>query len=436
VGDAVIDLGEVPAPGRERTPVVAVTTRRPVPYRAVLGGLAALLVAMSTGAAHRGPPPPPTVIDARLGDTMIVGVDRMFVVGGGPAAAHWKIISEYALPDGDLVSRTQVALPGAVFDVASAGNVLLVSYQADTAGAEATVALVPGGDRALWRRPSRLLAVSAPDGLVLLRENSPDLGGVDWHGIDLATGAVRWSLRQPVRGFTTTADAPDGFPRRLVSATDTGELEVRDTATGAVLATAAVPVRRRPAGADVPVWSTGDLVLVGTLDGTTAYTLPGLTERWRSPVDLAGRWVQEGCAAICALSWQGGLRVLDRATGRELWADDRWNYVDQIGPDLVATDNTGAGRSPGVSVVDPGTGRLRGTLGAWQPVGGRLPDGTVHGVREELADDTIWYARLDPRTLSVRVLGRAERVSGDCRITAHVLVCRRIDATVGIWRLK
>jgi hypothetical protein len=281
-----------------------------------------------------------------------------------------------------------------------------------------------------------VLAVSPPDGLVVLRENSPQAGSLDWYGVDLVTGAVRWSLRQPARGFTTPADVVDGFPRRLVSATDTGDLEIRDTVTGAVTATATVPVRSQQPGADVPVWPTGDLVLVGAPGGTTAYALPDLTERWRSPADLAGRWVQDGCAAICSLNWQGGLRMLDRATGRELWTDERWNYVEQIGRYLVASENTGPQRSPGVAVLDPGSGRVLGDFGTWRPIGDRRPDGTVYGLREDGADDTVWYARLDPESLAVRVLGRADRISGDCRATADVLVCRRIDASVGIWQLK
>ena len=435
----MIDLGEVPADGQEPAPVAG-GTRRPVPYRALLGGLAAVLILTLTGSAHRGPPTPPTVIAARLGDSMFVGADRVFLVGdapGGPTTAvQSRTVSEYGLPGGDLLSNTTVAVSGAVFDVVSAGRIVLVSYQVDTVGAEATVALVAGGDRALWRRPSRVVAVSPADGLVLLRENSPDYGDLDWHGIDLATGAVRWTLRQPARGFIVPADYIDGFPRRMVSATETGALEVRDTVTGAVTAAATVPVRRGPVGSDVPIWPAGDLILVGAPGGTTAYTMPGLVERWRSPADLAGRWVQEHCTAICSLSWQGGVRVLDRATGRELWADERWNYVDQVGRYLVASDNTGMNRSPGVVVVDPATGRVSGGFGSWYPAGDRQADGTIHGVHADEGNDLLWYARLDPGTSAVRVLGRAERISGDCRMTAEALVCRRIDATVGIWRLK
>jgi outer membrane protein assembly factor BamB len=436
VGGVLIDLGDL-SPGRQRVRPAG-RRRRPARYRAVLAGLAVVLVGLLTGAAHRGPPAPPTVIDARLGDQMFVGEDELFVVSGGleplTSAVRKKVVSAYRLPSGELLSRTTVAVSGAIFDVVAAGTILLISYQVDTIGAEATVALAEGTDRALWRQPSRMLAVSEPDGLVLLRENSPQFGDLTWSGVDLRTGAVRWSL-QPVRGYTR--DFVDGFPRLVVTATDAGDLEVRDAATGAVTATAKAPVRPRQAGADVPVWPTDDLVLVGAPVGTTAYALPTLAERWHSDVDLAGRWVQSTCTSvICSLSWRGGLRVLDPATGRELWSSDRWNFADQVGPYLLASDNGVTGSVPTVSVVDPLTGRIRGTFGSWHTVGEGRADGTLIGLREDLARDTIWYARLDPATLAVRLLGRAARVSGDCHATADVLVCRRIDASVGVWQLK
>ena len=439
MGDVLIDLGEL-SRERQRTRPVA-RRRRPASYRAALAGLGIVLVALLTGGAHRGPPVPPTVIDARLGDQMFVGDGRLFVVSPGSAlpgsAVRNKIISGYALPSGELISRTTVAVSGAIFDVTAAGPVVLVSYQVDTAGVEATVALTEGTDRALWRRSSRMLSVSERNGLVLLHENSPQFGSLNWSGVDLYTGAQRWSLQQPVRGFTTGADFVDGFPRFLVTATDAGDLEVRDAITGAVTATAKAPVRPQQAGADVPVWPTDDLVLVGAPRGTTAYELPTLVERWHSDAELAGRWVQSSCAAaICSLSWRGGLRVLDPATGRERWFSDRWNFADQIGPYLLASDNVVTGSAATVSVVDPVTGRVRGTFGAWHTIGKARPNGTVIGLRQDLSRDTVWYAQLDPATLAVHLLGRAEHVSGDCQTTDDVLVCRRIDARVGVWRLK
>ena len=57
------------------------------------------------------------------------------------------------------------------------------------------------------------------------------------------------------------------------------------------------------------------------------------------------------------------------------------------------------------------------------------------GVRQHPGDDVVWFASLNPATLAVRVLGSAERVSGDCQITPNLLICRRLDASVGIWKL-
>jgi hypothetical protein len=69
-------------------------------------------------------------------------------------------------------------------------------------------------------------------------------------------------------------------------------------------------------------------------------------------------------------------------------------------------------------------------------VGAARADGMVVGLHEQPLDDTVFYAELDPANRGVRVLGSAVDVSGDCQTTDEVLVCRRIDASVGIWALK
>jgi len=440
VGDVLIDLGEIAPRGRQET-APATARRRPLSYRAALAALTLLLIAPLTASVHRTPPVPPVTVEARLGDMTYVTGDRLFVVSAGPGpfatAVQTKIVSEYGLPGGDLLSRTTVAVFGAIFNVAAAGSVILVSYQVDTLGADATVALTAGTDRALWRLPSRLLAVSEADGLVLLRENSPQYGRLSWQGVDLMTGNVRWSMQQPVRGFTTEAGYTEGFPQMLVTATTGGDIEVRDTISGAVTAKAKVPVRHQQTGTDVPVWPAGDLVLVGAPEGTTAYTLPGLVQRWHSSADLAGRWVQPDCVTlICSLNWQGGVLALDRVTGTQRWADPRWNYADQAGQYLLASENSGGRRDPVVVVLDPADGRVLGDFGPWHTIGPARPDGLVFGLHEQVLDDTVFYAVLDPATRGVRVLGAAADVSGDCQTTGEVLVCRRIDASVAIWQLK
>jgi hypothetical protein len=204
-----------------------------------------------------------------------------------------------------------------------------------------------------------------------------------------------------------------------------------------VTARTTIPVPADWARRGIALWPDGDLVLVGDHTGATAYALPGLTPRWRAPVDLYSSFVGSGCGtAVCLFSPRGRqIVVLDRATGRRLWSADRWAYGERIGPYLLAFGGEGSAQEQRLDVVDLATGRVLGGFGPWQIAGEPLPDGTVLGMREEPAADTYWIARLDPRTRATLIIGTARQVSGDCGTTAGVLVCRRLDASVGIWRL-
>jgi hypothetical protein len=441
VSNVLIDLGELTPDGARRSRPVG-SRRRPRPYRSVLAVLAAVLVASLSGAVRRGPPDPPRVVAARLGDTMYVGTDRFYVVSAGPEPAapviQKKIISAYGLPAGNLLSQTTVSVSGVIFDVTSVDHTILVSYQVDGGGAEATVALAAGTPSVLWRRPARLLGVSASDGLVLLRENSADVDDLHWYGIDLASGDTRWQLEQPVHGYITETGFVAGFPRSLVTVDSGGRLDVRATATGAITASTTIAVPADWAKLGIALWPDGDLVLVGDHISTTAYALPDLAERWHSAVDLYTSYVGPSCGdAVCFFSPRDdGMRVLDRVTGRDRWSSNRWSYADQVGPYLLAGADGTAGSNQALDVVDTDTGRVRGDFGAWQRIGEPLPDGTVVGLRQQLGDDVVAYARLDPANLSTRVIGVAEHVSGDCQTTTDVLICRRTDASVGIWRLQ
>jgi hypothetical protein len=441
VGDVVIDLGELPSGGHQ--PVGAVAGAAPPrPYRTVLAAITIVLSAMLAGAAHVNPPAPPLIIPARLGDTTFVVGDRLFLVSAGPALAGGpvqnKIISTYALPAGTLLSLTTVAVAGAIYDVTAVGDTVLVSYQADSFGAVRTVALAAGTDRAMWRRPARLLGISPSGGLALLREKLPQFGPLHWYGIDLASGDIRWALEQPVDGYTTETGYVDGFPRWLVTVNLGGRLEVRDTTTGTVTAARTIAVPADWATHGIAFWPDGDLVLAGDHADATAYSLPDLTERWHAAVDLYLSYTGPGCGdVVCLFSPRGtGVRVLDRATGRERWASDRWAYGDRLGPYLIVGGGDGTQQSPTLSVVDTLTGRVRGDFGRWEGVGPAAPGGGFIGMREQPADNLVWYARLDPATLRARVLGAANHVSGQCQTATDVLICRRMDATVGIWRLS
>ncbi|MEV4702589.1 hypothetical protein [Actinoplanes sp. NPDC049316] len=437
MGDVVIDLGDLhdqqpspPAPVR----------RRPFPFRAALAVAGAVLLLLVSGSVPRLPPATPTILPARLGDTMFVEKDRLHLVSapavGWVTAEQSRVVSTYALPEGTLLSRTTATVTGGVLSVTEAGGAILVSYQVDTLGSEATVAVEAGTDRARWRVPARLLSVSRDGDVALLRENTPQSGHLDWYGVDLTTGRNRWVLRQPILGYTTEAGYADGFPGRLVTATVTGHLEARDTVTGRVTATLDVPAPPTWSRRGITVWPAGDLVLVGGLGGVTAYALGDLRERWRNNLDLSGRWVQPECAgAICLFGYRGGVQVIDALTGAFRWSSDRWTSAEPTGRYLLVTGGEGLEARYPLAVVDPVTGEVHGDFGAWRSAGEVRPDGTVIGLRQRIGDDVVWYAALDPGTLTVRVLGKATGVSGDCQGAGAVLVCRRLDASVGIWPL-
>jgi hypothetical protein len=358
------------------------------------------------------------------------------VVTPRPEQTETKIVRSYSLPAGKLLSVTTVAaVTGPIHDVTAVAGTVFMAYQLDAFGTLATVAVTAGTDRELWRRNAQVVAVSRPDRLVLLRENHFEAGALHWYGVDLGSGALRWTLTQPVDGYIAETDDTDGFPRRLVSLDVSGRLVVRDSTTSAVVAATRIPVPADWARNGVALWPDRDLILVGDHTTAIAYTLSGLTERWRAPVDLYTSYVGSDCGTVLCLFSPGGtgIQVLDRATGRTRWASTRWSYADQLGPYLVV-HRDGVTAAP-LEIVDSATGRVRSDLRPWDTVGPVRPDGGLVALRVEPFTGLAWYGVVDRTGRSVRLLGRAERILGDCQTSPDVLVCRLQDASLGLWRL-
>jgi hypothetical protein len=442
VTNVLIDLGEVP--GHRDEPAAGAMPRAPVPYRLMLAALSIVLVALLAGSVHRQRPAPPTVIAGRLSDVTFVHGDRLFLVTAGPqlltADVQNKIVSAYALPGGKLLSRTTVEVSGAIFDVSQADGTLLVSYQVDASGKQATAAVAEGSDRARWRRPAGLVGVSAADGLALLVTDYGRPGEARWSGVDVVTGDERWTVRQPADGYIAPTGYPAGnavgFPSSLVTVTSAGRLDVRETRTGRITAATAVPAIDLTGNASI--WPFADLVLIGAGSaGVTAYGLADLGRRWHSGVDLSLSWMLADCGAvICAFRPQRGMTALDPATGRELWTSDRWAYAEPSGRYLVTTVNEQSVDEPQLWVLDPVSGRIRGDLGKWNGLPTADQTTLTYGMREAGAEYVVWYGVLDPAKLDVRILGSAQRVSNDCQVSAGALICRLVDASVAVWRLR
>jgi hypothetical protein len=424
----VIDLGELPRELRE-APAATV----PVPWRAMLGALSIVLVALLSGAAHHAPPRPPAVIAARLSDTTFVVRDRLFVVGLGAAdtsgRARTRVISGYRLPDARPAGRTEVTVAGTVVGVEQSGATLLVAYQLDAGGTQAVLAQTAGTDRPLWRREGRLAGVATADGLVLINDDHGE------EAVDVLTGTVRWAVPRPADGFIAEAGRPGAYPDWLILVTDSGRLETWDSRTGRRLGAAAVPaLAGRATGL---IWPVGDIFLVDTGGGGfDGYRLPGLQRVWHTTADLSQSWMQTDCGTlICTFRQQRGMTALDPATGRQLWRSDRWVYAEPYGKYLLATSGQEDGDVPPVWVLDPATGRVVGDFGPWQGLGPDGDTGLLYGKRDAERGYQLWYGVLDPATRRIRLLGSADRVSGGCETSAGAMICRLVDASVAVWRL-
>jgi outer membrane protein assembly factor BamB len=428
LGHSVIDLGEVPATGRSAaTPA----SRPPVPYRAVLGALSPVLVALLAGAELRPPPRPPTVIPAHLADATYLAGDRLFVVGAGVLdngdAVTDREISTYALPDAELIARATVPVPGAVIQVQQVGGTLLVGYQLNDSGTAGVVATAAGTGRRLWQRTARLIATA--DGIALLSDDHAAFA------VDLATGALRWRVPRPAGGYLVEAGPEGNYPRWLVLVTDAGPTETRDAHTGRLLARRTLPA---PDGwANRLIWPAGDLLLVDAGGaGFDGYRLPSLERVWRTTADLSQSWMLSECGvALCIYRQQSGVTALDPATGRQLWTSERWADATPVGNFLVATPIDQDLGGPKLWVLDPATGQILGNFGDWQGVG-PAGDGLIYGKLDVRGTNDMWYGVLDPATRRVRILGRADRVSGGCESGTRVMICRLVDASVAVWRLE
>ncbi len=436
--DVVIDLGELPHGTQER---VRPTARPPLPVRPVMVAAAIVLLAMLTGAVRTPAPSGPAIIPAQLGDTTFTARDRYFVVTPADQRAtsrlQNKIISMYALPDANLLFRTPVTVSGAIIQVDAIGDVVLVSQQVDTVGGQATTAVAAATGRLLWRHSSRLIGASPSGRLALLLDTSSGAGPLRWYGVDPASGVTLWSQEEPVTGSTDLAYGSGDTPARLVTATVAGELTVRDPETGAVTASAVVPAPPEWRLRGLNIWIVDDLVLLGGREGITAYDLTDLRARWESPFDLTQVFVLPVCGdAICLFGRFGGLKVIDPATGLLRWGTEEWASARRVGPYLLASGNEQPEGEEPLVVLDSRSGNRHGSFGVWFPVGNPLPDGRIIGVRELPAEQRVWFAALDPGTLTVRVLGVADGVTGDCDVTSDVLICRRLDSSVGVWRLS
>jgi outer membrane protein assembly factor BamB len=422
----IIDLGELRGDVTPDPPA-----RRPRPAGRPLRSLLVLAVALLTlaGAAPASERVAVTVPAGPAAAAFVTG-DRVYVVhppdqrrGEAGRFVAYRV-------DGAGRARVRWRTPLPIDGVARAvwerdGVVLLVARTADDSGWE-TVALDAGSGRVGWRQSG--MAVPVGDGVLF--QATGENGEAPTRGVDPSTGRTLW----------TVAGAPDLLQLslgpagvgRLVRMSPSGAVEVYDAASGVRLA--ARPLRLDPLPDGPGITLAAGLLLVTRADGdtVTGYDLDTLDPRWTASLPLLG--YAESCGhLLCLMRQNGGMRVLDPATGVTRWTDDRWAAaLGAAGGRLLVARETAAGSR--LAVVEEATGRLVGDLGGWALVPQVEDDGPLIGVRPGPDGRLLLAAELDLAAARARVRDAIPGATGDCRASTALLVCRRADG-IGLRRL-
>ncbi|MFJ8577740.1 PQQ-binding-like beta-propeller repeat protein [Micromonospora sp. NPDC093277] len=359
----------------------------------------------------------------------LVLADRLVVAAGGPgtAGAGERFVKGYRLPDGAPVWRFDPPTGEDVLGVwAVAGLLLVASSPAASYHDARTVALDPRTGAARWRQPGYPTPTQA-GGLVLETPAADGVGAI--RAVDPATGTARWSLALPgnrvVYGF-----GDRGVTAIMLFAGD-GLVEVHDVDSGALRRAG-----RLPTAVDRPqrlALVLGDLLLLGDSSGTvTAYGLDRLDRRWTIPLPPQD-WFLNCAEVICVSGRSAGLRVYDPATGRPRWHNDQWRDAFSVDGRLVVA--AGDWRAEELAVLDPGTGRTLARLGRW-----RLADIDRTGVRtlgfRPATGNRTLVAELDVAAGQARTLTVLPGPWSDCTTTAAALVCTRPAGGLVLWPLN
>ncbi|MEV1144882.1 PQQ-binding-like beta-propeller repeat protein [Micromonospora sp. NPDC049799] len=423
----LIDLGEVrdvPPPEPSRRP-----PRRPsgrlLPCLAVLAFALATLTAAALPAERVA-----AAVPAPPGAGLLVAGDLLLVVdpiGERPTA---RTVTAYRLDGGEPLWRVPLPVDaGRLWSVPMGSDAVVLTGQETDGPGTSTMALDPATGALRWRIPAGAVD-RAGDGLLVQTFGSgADRGTVQV--VDPCCGTLRWRVATPA-GEVSFRSADEGVDR-VVFSDPGGRVEVRDAASGAVLAAADLwSPEDRPYGSTQVI---GDLLVTvgGTPPTVTAYGLDRLDRRWRVPIGDA-RYATPCGPLVCVQSEGGRLRALDPATGTPRWTEDRWDGFWQVGGVLVTDLDRPAGPSAEYVLLDPATGRVLGSWGQWEITGPDDPGGRLVGTRPYPGGGLL-VAELDTTTHRARPLDVLREAAGECQVARDRLVCRRIDGAVGLWRL-
>jgi outer membrane protein assembly factor BamB len=440
----LIDLGLI---GRE-------PTAEPVPREGWLaanrGWLAvATVAALLATAGAASAPARPELVETRVAagvghDARVIG-DQLYVVGrdvGSPGTGG-RTVSAYQLPDAELKWRVPLPLPGGSRWIVAAPTAVLIASETDRG--PVTVAFDSATGRLLWRRAAIPLGAAGVGDVVLVKRPAGDHGWRDTGGrvaeaVDAQTGRAVWSYPLP-EVTQEVLTQRDGRLARAVIGVPRGWVEVRDLATGRLLAGRQLlppPDAGRVSRFQPWLHVAGDLVIVGEAGApTAAFDVDTLQPRWTADLDLSTVFVSGACGSvICAVGREGGLRAVDAATGHLRWSSARLGFARAYRGVLVTVaEGEDRTETPVLEVVDPRTGFPMRELGRWRLVAAGPGEPPIT-IRHDSRTMRAWVGVLDEDAQSVRPLGVLPDVLDGCEAGAGWLTCRHIDGSIGVWRYR
>jgi outer membrane protein assembly factor BamB len=440
---AVIELGELPA-GQ----VVDEPPTRPWPHRrwAFLVLALGLLVPLG-GSAPAARPLPMVVLDVSADSAVLATTDRVFVVdrdGSATGRGRDRYVTAYRLTNLDRLWRINLPIDGsAVAPLASADTVVLSRLDFATppdgkAGSGPETAAVDAATGAvLWRLEGSVEAWTAAGNLLMSyparRSAAGDEAGRVFRAVSSRTGDALWSADVPAGALWTYRHDGDRVVL-LALILPGGRVELRDPNTGTLVRAGQIDPPSPGNVGGVSAEIVGDVLLVGERAATAAYGLDRLDLRWRLPLQAGGNSWPTSCGdALCFIDERGGLRNVDPLTGRVRWSDRRWtNVLATADGSLLVGEHDPRTDGLRVLALDPDTGQVRQDLGTWDGLDRNGADEWLIGYQFNLTRALV--SRVDDAR-GARVIGVLHDVSRSCRVQQPMLLCRRSDNTLGIWRL-
>ncbi|MEU7802319.1 PQQ-binding-like beta-propeller repeat protein [Micromonospora arborensis] len=422
---SIIELGEV-----RDLPTGVPPVRRPRAAGRPLRSAAVLLLALVV-LAGATPFPERTVIvvPAPAAATVYLAAEGVFVVDR-PTPDEDRHLTAYAQPSpsgAGLRRRWQASLPrqGDYLDVRVERGLVLAMGVSAADGVFQTTAFDAETGQQRWQHPGAPQPI-AGGGLLLSDPREDGSGAIS--RVEPETGRMLWSVPVPERGDNTYHGAY-GRVDQFLFVQPTGEVQMYDASTGVLLRSVDTLPGDRSAFQRVQVVDDLLLLVPPGADRVVGYGLPGLEPRWTAEVPLMSYATRCG-DLLCVVPQNGGLQVLDPATGLLRWSDPRDLLADVRGDRLLV-----AGSGEGYAVRDAATGQTRTELGKWIliPLLGR--DDPLVGVRQT-AGGRVVVAKLDLVAGRAQVIDVLPGLASGCQASLPVLLCQSLNGPPSLWRLR